>query len=381
MALPGDTLRTYARVVHPDNSPNTGLTMIPDVLVGPSGELGLERFSFAETGDGFYEIYVQTYPDDPYGEYELHFHANNFVDGEPENSAFTEDWTLFQQTPTAPGLDSNMGVPRLEVRQMAAGMLNDYWTGTAATGGEFGAITDPIQFARESSYFNGMQIHFTNPESPNYGRIATVTRSDGPTRTIYFEPPLPHPVVTGDTVDLYNFRSRGTTIDRYNAGINDAIRMARQQHALVPISYTFDTMFARHIPYLMVPRDFVSFYGLETATPDGYFYQVRPRDIRVDRMSRRIEITSRSAAERLHGRYLTVRGYAMPSLLMTDEERTSIDLEWLLNEVKAQVLERLILGGAPVGSQDRLFLQERTEANGKRAVIIAQALPNTVRFM
>ena len=76
-----------------------------------------------------------------------------------------------------------------------------------------------------------------------------------------------------------------------------------------------------------------------------------------------------------------MRGYAMPSLLDDDDDETNIDLEWLFNEVKAAILERMVASGAPTTMSDRLFLQERNESIGKRGLIVNRALPNTVRLL
>jgi hypothetical protein len=40
----------------------------------------------------------------------------------------------------------------------------------------------------------------------------------------------------------------------------------------------------------------------------------------------------------------------------------------------------MVASGMPVGTQDRLYLQERTEASGKRPIIVARAMPNTIRL-
>ena len=380
MPIPGERVQTFAHVIHPDGSPDTGLTVLFDLYEGPDGEMDSARLTWEELTEGFYGIYYQTLVTDSYGDYEIHFHVNNFIDAVPENSEFNHNWTLFQTTPMAPGLGGSMGVPRREIRPAVARMLNDFAEGTSDGAGGTTWIKDPINFRRETNWFKGMQILFTNADSPNFGRIATVTSSDSLTQIINFEPPLPIPVLPGDTVELYNFRSRGTTVSQYNASINDAIAVARQEHALLPISYTFDTGFARTSPYITVPSTFTSFYAMETTDSAGYVYRVRPQDMIVDRMTRRIEVRTSRAIDRLHGRYMVLHGYAEPALLFNDDDRTLIPLDWLYSEVKAQILERMVLNDNPVSSQDRIYLQERTEANGKRPIVVTQMMPNTYRL-
>jgi hypothetical protein len=274
-----------------------------------------------------------------------------------------------------------MGTSRAEIRRSVARMLSDYHEATDVTGVGTATFVDPVNLARESGFFKGMQILFTNPLSPHVGTVATVTSSHGPTRTVSFEPPLATDTIVGETIEMYNFKGRGTTIAQYNASINDAISMARQQHALIPHVYTYPDAFSRTSPSITIPDDFVSFSGVETTERNGYLYAPVPASYHVDRLARTVRFTRGSDVDRLHGLTLTIRGYAMPALLNDDADETSIDLEWLYNEVKAQLLERMVASQNPVSTADRLYLQERQEAAGKRTLIIPRAVPNTVRLM
>jgi hypothetical protein len=272
-----------------------------------------------------------------------------------------------------------MAQTRRQLRQSIARMLNDYHTATAAGAGETGQLTDLHKLARESDYFKGMQVVFTDEDSPNYLHMATVTRSDGPTRTIFFEPPVSGSIPSGDVVDLYNFRGRGSTYDQYNDHINDAIRVARDLHALVPMTVEGEDAYNYQTRRIAVPDELVSLaYVTFTETHTGRRRKISSRDMTVDRLSR--EVVFGSYAYGWNGYTPTFVGYGMPDLLEDDDDTTEIEAEWLFNEVKAQILERQVASGMPVGSQDRLYLQERTEAGGKRPMIITRALPNTVRL-
>ena len=273
-----------------------------------------------------------------------------------------------------------MATTRAEIRRNVARMLSDYHEATDATGGQTGVVVDHINLARENGYFKGMQILFTNPDSPHAGTIATVTSSQGDTRAIYFEPALASPTIPGETIEMVNFRGRGTTIDQYNAAINAALMIARQQHAIVPTTYAVPDLFDRSSPYIDIPATFVSFARPEVTERDGRRYVVQPGEYIVDRLARQVEVTRASTMQRLHGLAVTLRGYAMPDLLESDDDETNIDLEWLFNEVKAQLLERMVASGMPVTSADRLYLQERREAEGKRTLVPPRAVPNTIRL-
>jgi hypothetical protein len=151
-----------------------------------------------------------------------------------------------------------MATTRAEIRREVARMLSDYQEATDATGGSTGSFVDPINLARESGFFKGMQILFTNPASPHAGTIATVTSSNGPARTIYFEPPLASATIPGETIEMVNFKGRGTTVSQYNAAINAALMKARQQHAIVPVATTLPDLFSRTNPRIAIPATFLS---------------------------------------------------------------------------------------------------------------------------
>ena len=275
-----------------------------------------------------------------------------------------------------------MAVTRRQIRRSVARMLSDYYEVTAVGGGptQTTQVTDPTGLARESGFFNGMQLYFADEDSPNYGTIATVTNSDGPTRTIYFEPPIPTGVVDGETIELYNFRGRGTTVDQYNGAINDAISIARDNHALIPHVVELDDPYNQRIPQLTIPDSFASFAYIQFTDRRGYIHALRPQSVKVDRLTRTVSLLPRYTSG-YHGLVPTIVGYAQPELLASDDDETAIEVEWLYNEVKAQILERMLAAGMPVGSQDRLYLQERTEAGGKRPVILTRAASNTVRLL
>jgi hypothetical protein len=257
-------------------------------------------------------------------------------------------------------------------------MLSDYQSAEASAAGETGQLTDPINLARETDYFKGMQVVFTDPDSDNYLHIATVTRSDGPLRTIYFEPPVPTSIPEGDTIDLYNFRGRGSTYNQYNRHINDAITIAREQHALIPHSVEGDTEYNYTTRRLTIPDALTSFAYITFEDYQGRTRNITPRNLRVDRLTR--EVVLGYSTSGWNGYMPTFVGYAQPSLLADEDDTTGIDPEWLFNEVKAQVLERHLASNMPIGAQDRLYLQERTEAAGKRSMTMARALPNTIRL-
>lgn len=269
-----------------------------------------------------------------------------------------------------------MAISRREIRQTVARMLSDFYEATA-TAGETNSLTDPVNLARETDFFKGMNVFF--PDAPHAGLVSTVTQSDGPTRTIFFEPPLATSVSVGERVELYNFKGRGTTAAQYNASINDAIRVARDMHALIPITATDSDVFDHTTGVLTIPDEFVSISGISFPLSDGRARMIPQNQVDVSRFTGTITVKARYAYP-WTGKTATFYGYGLPDLLLDDDDETWIESEWLFDEVMAQILERMVASGMPVGSQDRLYLQERTEAGGKRPMIVTRAAPNTIRI-
>ncbi len=273
-----------------------------------------------------------------------------------------------------------MGSTRAELRRTIANQLGDYYPVLTTQVGTTNNMFDNFNLAGETNKFKGMQVYVTGGTYANIGQITTVTLSDEVSRSISFEPPLPVDTQAGDTAELYNFKSRGSTIQQYNQAINTAIMQAREQHAVIPYTETVAGSFLRTSPYIAIPIIFTHITSVDALDARGATVRLKAGDMLVDRFSRSIEV-HRRGVNSLHGLSLRLRGYISPALLDSDTDRTSLDAEWILNEVKAHLLERRMAAGEPVGQQDRLFLQERNEASGKRAVILTRVAPNTIRLV
>lgn len=272
-----------------------------------------------------------------------------------------------------------MAITRRDLRRSVANMLSDFLLATDPVGGHTNQMTDLTGFARENDYFMGMQIHFCNPASPHNGLIANVTNSDGPTRTIFFEPPLPSDTIPGEQIEMYNFRSRGSTKQQYDRSITDAVEIARENRALVPTTIDAVDPFSYRSPFLTIPDELVAISGVQFTLRNGQPYGLPTKMYRVDRVTRSIAVRE-NYAYRFQGLGYGFLGYVELDLPTVDDDVIEVDSEWLFNEVKAQILERLVASGANIGSNDRLYLQERTEAGSKRPLVIARFPSNTIRL-
>ncbi|MDQ3223975.1 MAG: hypothetical protein M3Q75_10975, partial [Gemmatimonadota bacterium] len=228
------------------------------------------------------------------------------------------------------------GTTRAELRRTIANQLGDFYPVTTTQAGTTNNMFDTFNLAGETNKFKGMQVYVTGGTYANIGQITTVTFSDEVSRSISFEPPLPVATVVGDTAELYNFKSRGSTIQQYNQAINTAIMQAREQHAVIPYTETVAGSFLRTAPYISIPEIFTHIASVDALDARGATVRLRAGDMMVDRFSRSIEV-HRRGVNSLHGLSLRLRGYVSPALLENDTDETNLDAEWILNEVKAQL--------------------------------------------
>lgn len=100
----------------------------------------------------------------------------------------------------------------------------------------------------------------------------------------------------------------------------------------------------------------------------------------MDRFTRTVTISG-NARRAFHGpQSVTVTGYVRPAPLHDDHHRTSIPLEWLIVEVKAELESHDVTTGMTQGMRDRLYNLDRGAADGRRISIIGTRAPNTIRL-
>ncbi len=258
-------------------------------------------------------------------------------------------------------------------------MLDDFYLVTASVDGTTGSLRDDTTLAMETGFFKGMQGYVVSGPVANLERVVNVTSSDGPNHTIYFEPALPVAVAAGNQVELYNRKKQGATVAQYNEAINAAIRTISEQHNMIPYETQTVSLFNRKFPDLAIPTDFAAVYGVSIVNPTGVLQRIPAKYVSIDRDTATLSVGT-LWGQRANGRYLMIHGYKIPSELTTDDQTIEVEAEWLYPEIKAIILERHIASGIPIGTQDRIFMQERDQADKKRNIAIRRYAPNTVRL-
>lgn len=369
----GNPLVSFLNHLGPGGVPITGETFTVVHALAPDGTSF--PVEVAEIGEGTYRIRAETTREWATGTYYVLVQASS---GDRYDETFdvrrTETPTVVQQAILG------RGSSRAEIRRAVAAELGDLVLVTATADGTESSIIDTVNLARESRHFDGMQVLCTGGDGSNVGRVATVSASSGEYRSITVVPPFPAKVLAGDTFELVNRRGMGWTIDQYHRAINVAIQRAGEEHAVVPYSEEVVERIDWREPALVIPEAFAYFSGVTVTDGTGRTRKLPPKDVRVDRFARTVAIGGASRRRFFGYTAARIEGYVRPAPLTEDTHRTTVQLEWLIVEVKAELESHDLSTGVSQGSRDRLYNLDRGGADARRIGIIGTRAPNTIRL-
>ena len=377
MAIPmmvGQPLLSHITYLDANSQPVVGATF--DVVTAHRPDGSTFSVTITEEGNGVYVIGGTTSTNDVPGMWYL------LVRGSIDNAYFEETWDVRRlETPTIITQEiQGAGSSRAEIRRAVAAELGDLVVATASKDGERDTVFDEIHLARESRHFDGMQIMCVTGSPVNIGKIARVTASSGENRSVTFTPAFPDKVLTGDTFEMVNRRGMGWTFDQYNRAINTAIQRAGEEHAVIPYSDDITDPVSFRNPVVGIPEAFEYFSGITITDRHGRIRKVPPTDYEIDRHG--MTVMLRGATRRRFATPQTIRmhGYVRPGPLLEDTHRTTLPLEWLIWEIKAELESYDVTTGMPNGMRDRLYNMDRQGADGRRISVIGTRAPNTVKL-
>lgn len=369
--IAGETLRTYINYLYPTNEPITGATFT--TVAALRSDDTTYPFTLTELGNGAYMVEVITAPSDPAGEWLLVVEAD--LDGTRFEEVFDIRAVGFPQFVPQPAPQS--GPSRMEMRRAIASSLGDLTRVNATAAGQEGTIIDNVNLAQPLNAFNGMQIICTSSSWPqNIGHIGTVMSNSPAEKSINIEPPMPMPSMPGDEFDLYNYRGNGWTVDQYNSAINQSISRAGDEHSPLPYVATID----HDDEYLTIPAEFSHFSGVQAVDRRGSRKEVPTKDYSIMRGTR--ELTLKGRYSYRGGQYRTLRivGSRRPDQLLTDDARTHIPFDWMVEQAAAILLSHDVSMGITQGERDRLLAMKQQGADGRRSMVIRSFPPNTFKL-
>lgn len=377
MAIPilaGHPLQTHITYLTADDQPVSGASF--EVVTAHRPDGSSFEVEITEESGGVYVVNGTTSTNDMPGMWYL------LVRGSVDNAHFEETWDVrIIQPPTIiTQTIQGAGASRQEIRRAVANELGDLVVATATAIGEVDTIFDEISLARESRHFDGMQVFCTRGSPLNMGHLARVTASSGESRSITCTPAFPERTLTGDEFELVNRRGMGWTFDQYNRAINVAIQRAGEEHAVIPYSEDIPGSVSMRIPEIPIPETFEYFSGLTIMDRYGRMRKIPPKDYTVDRHGMMVTLKGQSRRRFATPQAVRMHGYVRPGPLLEDTHRTTVQLEWLIWEVKAELESYDVTTGMPNGMRDRLYNMDRQGADGRRVSVIGTRAPNTVRL-
>lgn len=365
MASTGSLLTEYITLVNPDGSGHPGATWT--VLSSHDGAGTPFTPVVADLGGGTYLVSYQTQVGDPTGLWYALIQADD-----PFHQEYEIEWPVEPTTATT-------GITRAELRRMVGQQTGDLLLATATATGSTSQVISTTAFTREAGAYQGRQALFTGGTPANLGLTRVVQGSDPTTRSITLADPLPAIVQAGDTLELYNQRGMGWRVEDIHEAINNAIRMAGDLHATIPLTVDGAGVFSRNAPEIAIPDTFTHFEGIDYVDLWGARQTLKPALYRVDRFTRTVEVLGRALAA-MHGRTYRLRGHMRPPVLTSDADRTPIPSDWLVTEAVALLLGQDVAAGYGVQGRAQLYAADSRAADGKRPITITRYGANCVRL-
>jgi hypothetical protein len=289
---------------------------------------------------------------------------------------------LYYEVETVAGglvyMNAQSGITLGELRPMVARQLNDYRRVTA-TGGSETTITDPFGLVENTDYLRGAEILCISGHEENEGLVRKVVSSSFESYTATFIPALPQPVQAGDVFEFYGFaRANNYRIDDYNQAINDAIRQGHPQNR-EKVYMDIESAISETTAGIPIPEPFTHIYGIQWKGTD--WYTVPPSRFMgeagwyVDKARRQI-VFGPAYHQEVRNKAVRIYGYTRSPQLLVDSDRTSTDVEWIIDSAVSQLISRNMDQATFAIGQSRA-----NRADQLRGKMMKPAEPNTVSLL
>lgn len=281
---------------------------------------------------------------------------------------------------------SAYGVQLGRLVEMTAGQIADYYEVTASENGALDgtSLTDNERLSAMSpGTLKGAELTIISPtSSDNYMVSRRVADSSEANASITLARGFPAQILAGDTGILTNINSRGFHFSQYRRAINNAIVMAFPHH-LIPLEYTYPTVFRVDDPTIPLPQNMthiygVSFYNLDGNTLDlGMSLQndANSPGWSVDIPTATVRVNSLYYQSWIDGWNVRLLGYGRPVELSSWEEFTTVDAEWIVQRAAGALKwAKQDQSGYPIAAN-----LENMASEGSHFKIMTPMAPGTIR--
>ncbi len=235
-----------------------------------------------------------------------------------------------------------MAVTRAQIRSWVGSLLGEVINLTATANGSTTSLVDSVNLVREDGYLEGRQLIVVSATNTgNNGLIRRVSANSKTGKSITIDPALPSAVSSGDVVELWFKRDQGPTIQEVHDAIARSVAAVKNT-VLSPQMASGAAAFDRTSPVITeVGNTWTFFSGVDWQDPNGTWHPVPPADLRLAPSGNNpfvdIEVRNRSRIL-MDGMEYRVKGYAEHAIPSADADVISVDSEWLVHQVAAQLL-------------------------------------------
>jgi hypothetical protein len=260
--------------------------------------------------------------------------------------------------------------------------LGDCLVVTATADGTNQSFIDDDNLDGPNGAYKGFDIYFTGGTADNLElrrRIADSTQAVG---RVTWNKVLPAETAEGDEAELWNLRGIGIKAIEVNEALNWALALAGKQ-ADIPIVAVVSGAFSRDSPRVSIPTEVTrGMYGMSWEDGEGVVRTIDrasdPYDEGwyYDQASRTIVIGG-SYLSPMDGMTLTINGLGTPPSLLTDDDTTTLDPEWLVAEATKRVISAIRVRNPEAQSWLPPAWQESQQ---KRPYASGRGIANAVMF-
>ncbi|MDP9470147.1 MAG: hypothetical protein M3Q71_05680 [Chloroflexota bacterium] len=252
-----------------------------------------------------------------------------------------------EETPFIVGPVALVGTSRAELRRRIALELGDFDQLEATRAGSTTTFFDEIRARKPTAAFRAREALFVSGTPANIGLIRRVQDSNADTQSLTLQPALPAATAVGDVIELYNERGIHWPVNDIHRIINSGIRLAYPDH-LEPIAANVTPVPVgssdRHAVHTLIPPPtMIRLHSVVMDDPSGG-YRI-PRAVRlgapgywIDKANGTVTLSGVFWPYGATPATIRLEGYAEPAELLTDEDRTTVDEEWLVTWCMARLL-------------------------------------------
>lgn len=225
-----------------------------------------------------------------------------------------------------------MAASRRQLRRWIGRTLGEGRVLTATASSSAAEVIDANRLAVEDQALRDFELIAAAGTAANLGQVRRVAANSKTGASLALAAPLPAPVAAGDEFELWNERGYGVSPDAVHDQINFLIDAVKELNE-TPVTAT--VAFSAATPELAIPAGWDWFYGADWNDAANARWAALPwNQLAVDAPLRSLRLTGR-LRWRADAATLRLRGGIDARPLLSDDDETTVDAEWLVKSAVA----------------------------------------------